>query len=661
LVGSILPMNYPSHQPLRITLPSGEEAEVVGDIGSQLLVATALRLSQSGLGLFVVTPSIFFSPRSVFQRLKDFGIGIEAAFALPPGTFAPATSIPTYLVVVRRKAVSQMFVAQFSTDSNTNTQIIANFREDREGGSLEMGRFVEAAGFKGIEHIRASDALAQAEARFGVPALELAELSSIKSTVRQGRPGADFSFEPVENAIYIPMIGISDVVESPEELTLKPQNYAQVVIDPTRSLARFVARFLNSDFGRQLREQAKAGFIPRLNIQRLRELRVFVPDLATQQRLIEVEAKIVAEKTTVMALQNELAELRREMWANPQATNEVERRLGNLAQRLSGNVKRHASETLSQWFETLPFPLASILRAWQTTPSHDFKTKHEHLLHFFEATAEFLSVILLSAFSANDAVFSPHKQKLSEAMQKQNLSFSRATFGTWKLVVEYLGKQTRELLRENGKKTEDSSSDRSLCGDIFSDTTLSLPMALSRKELAAVLATTNKMRNDWSGHGGVVGHDEAERRNQRLLVEVEKLRDAFADTWADIQLIQALHCRPRRGQFENEVAILMGSNNEFLKETRSMSTWLDVERLYLSKREAGRGLKLLPLVQVGPSPQSARNACYFFNRLESGGARFVSYHFVDRPELTDQFEDAAEAIKLLTEAHPTHERSRDQS
>jgi hypothetical protein len=122
----------------------------------------------------------------------------------------------------------------------------------------------------------------------------------------------------------------------------------------------------------------------------------------------------------------------------------------------------------------------------------------------------------------------------------------------------------------------------------------------------------------------------------------------MADTWAETQLIHALHCRPRRGVFENEVAVLMGSNSEFLKETRSMATWLDVERLYLSKKD-GPALKLLPLIQVGQSPQSAKNACYFFSRLERDGARFVSYHFTDKPELTGQFDEATTAIKLLTD------------
>jgi hypothetical protein len=376
---------------------------------------------------------------------------------------------------------------------------------------------------------------------------------------------------------------------------------------------------------------------------------VIVPNLKIQERMLEIETNITAENNIVLALQNELAELHRELWSNPNTAPNIEQRLSGLTRRFAGGIKQHTSESLDQWFETLPFHLASILRAWQATASQDFKTKYEHLLHFFEGTAEFASVILLSAFNSHSGIFKLHKQKLTEAMQKQNLSFKRATFGTWKLVVEYLGKQARELLSENGKKPADAKNDRALCADMFADPSLSLPQALGCKELAGILSTTNKMRNDWGGHGGVVGQEEAKFRNEQLLAEVQKLREALADTWVETQLINALHCRPRQGVFENEIAILMGSNNEFLKETRPMATWLDVDCLYLSNKNSGRALKLLPLVQVGQSPLSAKNACYFFSRLEREGARFISYHFTDTPELTGPFADATETIKLLTE------------
>jgi hypothetical protein len=69
-------------------------------------------------------------------------------------------------------------------------------------------------------------------------------LGEIASDIRLGRPQADFDFPAVANALFVPLIGNSDVVDDPEALTLKNQNYTQIAIDPARSDARFVARFL---------------------------------------------------------------------------------------------------------------------------------------------------------------------------------------------------------------------------------------------------------------------------------------------------------------------------------------------------------------------------------------------------------------------------------
>ena len=637
VVASVLPFGAKSNRSVTLTSMAGKPIELRDDLGNLIMAKAAVRLTEEGVGLFVVPPSFFFSQRSVLRHFNSLGLGIEAALELSSSTFAPYTNIKPYLVIVRKRPASLMFVGQLSSDLKTNSQIIANFKRGKEGGKLELGRFVEPFSFRGLDYMRISEWCEQAQRQFGAPAVQLGELST---SINLGRPGDDFEFPRQDNSIFIPLIGISDVVDSTNDLSLKRQNYAQVVIDPNRSIARFVASFLNSEFGKKSRDLNKSGtVIPKLNKQTLKEIDIFVPDLQTQKKMMEIETRIAAEENTLLSLQNEIAELRRDLWSSPGSSGTVVQRLEALSGQLSGSLAQHALGNLDQWIETLPFPLSSILRSWQATPSQDFKTKYEHLLHFFEATAEFLSIILLSAFKANEELFKVHRQKLWESLQKQNVSFQRATFGTWKLVVDYFGKQTRKLLSVD--------KDQALCADIFSDASLVMPRTISCKELASVLSTTNKMRNDWSGHGGMVGQEEAKLRNQNLLAELQKLREIFADTWVDTQLIYALHCRPRKGVFENEIAVLMGSNSEFLKETRSMATWLDVERLYLSKKKSDGVLQLLPLVQIGTSPQSARNACYFFNRLERDGARFVSFHFADNPELTGQFEEATDVIKSL--------------
>jgi hypothetical protein len=356
--------------------------------------------------------------------------------------------------------------------------------------------------------------------------------------------------------------------------------------------------------------------------------------------MLATEARIAAEENALLGLQNEIAECRRDLWAKPKSQPDIAKRLDGLSARLSSDLRQETSKRLDQWFESLPFPMASILRAWQAAPSDDFKTKYEHLLHFFEASAEFGGIILLSAFRSREQLFADIRDGLSEALTKQNLSFRRATFGTWKIVIEYLGKRARQFL--SGDKDQ-----RAARGAMFADTSLQTPEVLASKEIARIVSATNKMRNDWAGHGGVVGPVEAKLRNERLLGEVQRLREATGDLWANTQLVQSLQCRPRRGLFENEVAVLMGSNSEFLKETRPMPIWLDVERLYVVRRDEEHALQLLPLVKVGPSPTSAMNACYFFSRIEKEGLRYVSYHFIEEPQRNWPVEDAAEAISLL--------------
>lgn len=638
VVVSSLPFNALTNESIELEDTAGNPVELKDNLGNLILAATTARLSENGVGLFVVPASFFFSGRSVLKHFPGLGFSAEAALALPPGSFAPYTSIGTYLLVVKKGANKKMFIAQLSSDQNTNAQILENFTKGEEGGAVALGRYVDALEFRGIDSLRAGEYLESASKQIGFPSVVLEDLAT---EVNLGRLGEEFKFPTVANAVFVPMIGQSNVVDSIDELTLKTQNYAQIVIDPLRSRATFIAQFLNSELGKKIREWGKSGTtIPRLNKQALKKLQILIPDLATQRQMLEIEARLSGEENTLLSLQNDLAELRHELWRNPRSAETVGDRLSEFSTRINGNLEEPASTGLDQWFETIPFPLASILRAWQATPSDDYKTKHEHLLHFFEATAEFISVIFLSAFSESETFFAPHKRKLKETMAKQNFSFQRATFGTWKLVVEYFGKQTRSLLEEK---------DREICASIFADETLRLPNLLCSKDIAAVLCITNKMRNDWSGHSGVVGQEEARLRNEQLLGQVEKLRQAMADVWDSAVIVSALHCRPRNGVFENEVAILKGSNSEFLKESREMSTWLDVDSLYIINGNQRSALKLLPFVQVSASPEAAKNACYFFNRTEREGARFVSYHFAGQPELSGQFQETTEAIKSLTE------------
>jgi hypothetical protein len=57
---------------------------------------------------------------------------------------------------------------------------------------------------------------------------------------------------------------------------------------------------------------------------------------------------------------------------------------------------------------------------------------------------------------------------------------------------------------------------------------------------------TNKMRNDWTGHGGVVGQQDARLRNELLLSEILRVRELLGDVWTNTQLIT--HCIAGRSE-----------------------------------------------------------------------------------------------------------------
>jgi hypothetical protein len=646
LIVCIPPMGMRSGQAMEVRGADGKALTLAPELGEAILLKAVEHMAADGMALFVMPASFLLRANSVRHRLAELGWGLEAAFELPAGSFLPYSGVLTTLVVVRKCRVDRLFVGQLSNDAASTAAVIANYLAQRDGGSVEMGCYVEANSFRSIGALRAARELDELAKRYGTSHDTLGELAM---QVNLGRSTPNFTFPQVENAIYLPLVGSSDVHDQPDKLTLKPQHYAQVVLDPLRCRAAYLANFLNTEEGRAARTALQSGVvIPRLNKATLSEVVVFVPDLTVQDALLEFEGRLLAEHNVILGLQTELAEIRRTAWTDPLHLAAPHEKLNAVTQRLSVGLRDHTAKSIEDWYETLPFPLASILRAWQASPPQDHRTKHDHLQHFFEATAEFLSVVLLSAFSSNPQFFEAHKQRLQSGLAKQHLSFERATFGTWKTVIDYLGKQLRQLLHEGGKKAKQAKEDKELCAALFADHTLHLARILSKEELAAVVARTNKYRNDWKGHGGVLGNDEAAARNELLMTELQRLREALEDLWARTEVIRGYQGAFRRGQFENEIAILKGSNSEFLKETRVLGTPLDVERLYIWTEGNMTALKLLPLVHIGASPPSARNACYFFNRLERSGVRFVSYHYADLPELTAAFEEAKATIQFLT-------------
>jgi len=190
VVASILPLGAKTKRAIVLEGLDGRKTELQDDLGHLILVAAAVRLSAQGVGLFVVPPSFFLSGRSVLRRFTKLGLAIESALAIPSGAFTPYTNVSTYLVTVKKGAGDRMFVAQLSSDSTANSQIVSNLREGKEGGALDLGRFVDPQSFRSIGAIRTAERFETAARKFGAPSVLLGDLAT---AIHLGRHGEDLN------------------------------------------------------------------------------------------------------------------------------------------------------------------------------------------------------------------------------------------------------------------------------------------------------------------------------------------------------------------------------------------------------------------------------------------------------------------------------------
>lgn len=636
VVVSILPFGIRAREIL-ILNGKNQKIEIARDLDSQILAAYSQQLKDDGVGIFVVTPGFFFR-KSAFNIMDEMGLYVDAVFELPAGTFAPSTNITTNLIVVKKGESEKLFTGKLSSNNKLNKQVINNYLDNKESKNLDFGCFVDSNSFRGIDAFRAEVEFQRLREKYEG---DFYSIEQISKSIKLGKQGESFEFSDIDNAMYIPLIGKSNVVGSVDELTMRPQNYAQIEINNNVAYKDFVIHYLNSAIGVDARLMNMTGVaIQRMNKSSLMSLGVFVPKLERQASIIEVSHQIRAQKNMIFALLNELNEKNTKLWKDPSQLEQLRIEIDNFKSQTTTETINRSDKSLKDWIETLPFPLASILRAWSATSDNDPKTKYEHLLHFFEAFAFFTGLVFLSAFRSNQSIYDEHKEGLRKVLIKNPIQ--HASFGTWKSMVEYFSKQIRDKLKKDEGKL--------IVEELFHDASLSLPSKLSDTALIEIITETNKYRNQWTGHGGVVGKDDAAQRNELLIESLNKLRSLIGDLWEETELLTCVSMKKRGDEYKNEVLLLMGSNSEFVSENRAMEMPLDEDVLYLHSGNNSQSLPLLPLIRMGASPSSVKNACYFYNRLSGQHeAKFVSYHYVDMPEIVGDYDETIDIIKSLSE------------
>lgn len=599
---------------LPYTPPVGDGS--LNDVGEALLCWSVSRLAAHGRAVFLLPASCVNSRGDrLWKNLAAQGVHVRALIHVPSGHLK-ATAIESYIAVVDRTGREQLFTAQYGTDENLQSQILSNYEAHRSGRRPAQGRLVDSSTFVGFRVLEAKEQLQEMAKRKGLQPVAMKELLIEYEVLK----GAEARAVDTANDLYLPLVGRFEAVLHPDALKAKSTKVARLVINGELADARFVAASLNSEIGHLFIASvtSSAAVVKQISIEILLQGTFYLPSVPVQSKALEVMSK-------VRELRAELDEIELSVSAHP----------GQVDQQIQQLRLVNHEDTLETWLEGLPFPLASILWRYRASTG-SVKEKNEILLHFFEALAEFLATIHLSAAKSDREFWGDYVNALAEVVDRGNLSFDRATFGLWKCVVEFLSAKFRKLLNEDGDR----------CTAMFRTNSRDVLEMLLDRRLLTVLQDANSVRNHHA-HGGVTSLRDSEIDHTQLTDLIQTCRSVMGMTWERFELVQPGECRFVAGLFNYKARRVMGTRTPFTTVARNTIEGMEDGALHLLDPDGERALKLLAFIRVMPSPKTEANACYFYNRKQADNQKFVSYHFEADSEVEEFYADTQAALEGL--------------
>lgn len=595
--------------PLQADLIHDGRAVTVRDEATLVMLATlASRLSDHGYILAVVSPRFAFEtkPRAVRTNLQALGLSLSALLQFPRETFA-GTSISFELALLSRRKVDTLYVAELPSNLDDLPAFVARLKERKQGPTASQGRLVSPSGYRGLAALEAReryDKLAKGKGYAAIPFT--VAVPSVRSPSTAAGEAEPFEEEPT--AVYLPQMAKTNAQVRQADLPPRLKSYLQLTTNPDVVLPEYLAQWLNTPLGHAFRESVMSGAtIPRISAAAAEHAKLYLPGLKDQQHALEVLREIHRLQSDLRALEERLRE---------QPT--------KAASVLTAVRTLNREEGFADWVETLPFPLAAILRTYHAVDSTP-KDKYERLLHFFEAFTALIAAIHVSAARNSASAWSDAKNALRKTFADQHLSLRRASFGTWKTIAEYLGGQARALLsaKEDGPGT---AMMRYVSGSRE-------PIDfLASAEVVSLFQRVNTFRNRWTGHGGAVTPAEAEERHSLLAKDLERCRELVGSHFQQYQLLEAAECVVLDGPvFRCRVRRVMGSNPQLEHDHVDLATPATTGRLYFHNPGHSKALELLPFIQVQDAPQPAS---YFYNRVDGRESQFVSYQFAAQSEIS---------------------------
>lgn len=385
----------------------------------------------------------------------------------------------------------------------------------------------------------------------------------------------------------------------------------RLLIDTDLAHPEYLAGWFNSAVGRaavvEALDTGATGGYMRLVRSDERSLWKFVDAIEVPLPSLGEQADIAQALLDLRRVEGAVADARSDLWSGSES-----------AALVTGAFRGVLDDSLGRWSEDLPYPFATAL--WSLTSRTTIEAQHRQIFHTWEAYVAFLATVLLSTLEQDSDLAYEEGPALARALSAKHLSLERASFGTWCTVVQRLSSRLRKLLEESSESGDPDRVMRLLGGAPGP-----AAQAILSSECVGLLEDVNNKRNTWMGHGGAAAEDELRSQVDHLTASFERLRELVRGSWSLVPLVRAGRAAQRRDGIVQDVEYVMGTNVPFRPGQIRVGRMMMEGELYLATDGCDRPLPLSHLVVLRSTPTDQRNSCYFYNRVEDGQVRMVSY------------------------------------
>ena len=284
-------------------------------------------IKKDGYGIFSVSPSIWYSHGGRFMKwiMEKHNIHLNAVIDPPQGILQPYTSLHPNIVLFSKNSSESLFIAK-NDDINGVDIIIENLINKVSTDNISKGMLVEQTEFKGFENFYFKKQIENLQS--GYKGFKDYKLIDVAKEIYPGK--SDKAFNKKQNAIYLPNIGLSKVQYDLNELTLKSQNYFQIVLDSSIVINKYAASFYNSSLGKAIRNTLLRGTVIKKisKITLIEDGIIAIPEIHEQETIIKVSDKIETINDTIESISYELS-------INPQNASDLDKKLDDVRNQFS--------------------------------------------------------------------------------------------------------------------------------------------------------------------------------------------------------------------------------------------------------------------------------------------------------------------------------------